>query len=206
MSQALPPAEAPPVCELDRRVLDSVQRLRRQGEAVSALIAGHGAEAQGVRMALAGATVCIARGSEALPEACSTLPGVEYAALLGDAALPGEPFDLILCQRTLSRLRYTEARHAVRTLLRRLRIGGHLYLSLYGIHSELGDHYPDSGKFVEERYALLPADLAERYGLRGPVCLYSERNLFSLLFEAGAGIVHTSTSPAGNVRGIATRI
>ena len=49
-------------------------------------------------------------------------------------------------------------------------------------------------------------ELAARYGIEGPLCLYSERNLFMLLMECGAAVLKTSSSALGHVRGIAARI
>ncbi len=44
-------------------------------------------------------------------------------------------------------------------------------------------------------------------GIDGPVCLYSERNLFSLLMEAGGAVIKTATSALGEqVRGVAARV
>lgn len=190
-------------CELDQWVLAEIGKRRRSGEAVSAMLAGVGAEQQAVRMADAGAHVLLLSDQEAPAHAdVSCLPVTAET----DGPLPLEPFDLILCQRTLCGLRYDEAKAKLQRLLRRLKIGGKLFISLYGIHSELGDHYADSGKLVNDRYAPLAPALAERYGLSGPVCLYSERNLFSLLMEAGGAVIKTSTSALGHVRGIAARV
>jgi hypothetical protein len=70
----------------------------------------------------------------------------------------------------------------------------------------LGDHYPDSEKRVKERFAALPDDIAAKYGIAGPVCLYSERDLFLLLFDAGASVLKTFTTTHGNVKAVGCRI
>ncbi|MBI2308353.1 MAG: hypothetical protein HYU78_13705 [Rhodocyclales bacterium] len=192
-------------CELEQWVLVEVGKRRRSGEAVSAMLAGVGAETQALRMAGAGARVLLLSDKpvDAHPEV-SRLPFAGNAD--SDEPLPREPFDIILSQRTLCGLRYEEARRKLRRLMQRLKIGGKLFISLYGIHSELGDHYADGSKLVNDRFAPLAPALAERYGLPGPVCLYSERNLFSLLMEAGGAVIKTSTSALGHVRGIAARV
>ncbi|MFZ1444919.1 MAG: hypothetical protein WAS49_05520, partial [Candidatus Dechloromonas phosphoritropha] len=59
---------------------------------------------------------------------------------------------------------------------------------------------------VEQRYAPLTPAIAERYGIEGAVCLYSERNLFMLLLEAGASVLRTMTTTHGNVKGVAVRV
>ena len=192
-------------CELDQWALVELGKRRRAGEAVSAMLAGIGAELQALRMADDGARVLLL--SDQAGEAHDGVTRLSLAdSADADAPLLHEPFDIIVSQRTLCGLRYDEAKAKLRRLLQRLKIGGKLFISLYGIHSELGDHYADSGKLVTDRLCPLAPALAERYGLAGPLCLYSERNLFSLLMEAGGAVIKTSTSALGHVRGIAARV
>ena len=120
--------------------------------------------------------------------------------------LPGEPFDIIMVRRGLCQLPYEQARQVVRWLLLKLRIGGKLYVSIHGLHSELSDGYDACEQPVEMRYAALAPAMANRYGITGPVCLYSERNLFMLLLEAGASVLRTMTTTYGNVKGVAVRV
>lgn len=194
-----------PTCELDQWVLDEIARRQRSGEAVTVMNTGVGADLQALRMAAAGCRVLLI--SDQTPQ---ENPNIEHLPTVGladsDDPLPLEPFDIILCQRTLGAVSYAEARNRLRRLLRRLKIGGKLFVSLYGIHSELSDGYPDGAKLVNDRLAPLAPEIAERYGLAMPLCLYSERNLFSLLMEAGGAILKTSTSALGHVRGVAARI
>jgi SAM-dependent methyltransferase len=120
--------------------------------------------------------------------------------------LPGEPFDLIVFNHGLCGMGYEPARKLVRQLLFKLRIGGKLYVSVLGLHSELGDGYPDQERPVAERLAPLAPAIAKKYGIDGPVCLYSERNLFMLLLDAGASVLRTLTTTYGNVKGVAVRV
>ena len=119
---------------------------------------------------------------------------------------PGEPFDLILIRRGLCGLPYDEARRIVRQLLLKLKIGGKLYISVLGLHSELSDGYAASEQSIDQRFSELAPALAEKYNIRQPVCLYTERNLFMLLLEAGASVLRTLTTTYGNVKGIAVRV
>ncbi|HLO64025.1 MAG TPA: hypothetical protein VK165_13785 [Azonexus sp.] len=119
---------------------------------------------------------------------------------------PGQPYDMIVIRRGLCGRPYEQARQLVRRLLLQLRIGGKLYLSVLGLHSELGQDYAGSNVVIEQRFAPLAAPLAEKYGIRQPVCLYTERNLFMLLLEAGASVLRTLTTTYGNVKGIAVRV
>lgn len=193
-------------CELEQWALAQIAKQRRFGETVRAMACGVGAQGHALRMAEAGARVLLLSDQPAPPHVdIVQLPAAAIAD--PEAPLPLEPFDLILDQRTLSGLRYDDARRALRRRMQRLKIGGKLFISLYGIHSELGDNYADSGKLIGERFAPLAPALAGRHGIDGPVCLYSERNLFSLLMEAGGAVIKTATSALGEqVRGVAARV
>lgn len=194
-----------PTCELDQWVLVELAKRHRSGEAVTAMVVGTGAETQALRMAEAGARVLLLTDADAI--AHINIMSAPTRAFADTAMpLPLQPFDIILSQRNLSTLRYTAALAALRCEMKRLKIGGKLFISLYGIHSELGESYPDGGKLVTERLAPVAPGPAKRYGLSEPVCLYSERNLFLLLMEAGGAVLKTSTSALGHVRGIAARI
>ena len=120
--------------------------------------------------------------------------------------LPDEPYDIIVIRHGLCHLPYVEARKVVRQLMLRLRIGGKLYISILGLHSELADGYAHGNHSVEERFSELTPVMAKKYGINGPVCLYSERNLFLLLLEAGASVLRTLTTTYGNVKAVAVRV
>lgn len=119
---------------------------------------------------------------------------------------PGEPFDIIFVRRSLCNVPYEEARRIVRQLLHQLRIGGKLYVSILGLHSELSESYASMELSIEERFSELAPAMAKKYGLHHPVCLYSERNLFMLLVEAGGSVLRTLTTTYGNVKGVAVRV
>jgi hypothetical protein len=120
--------------------------------------------------------------------------------------LPGEPFDIIVIHHGLCGLPYDQARKVMRQLLLKLRIGGKLYVSVLGLHSELSDGYGGLEQPIEERYHPLAPLMANKYGIAGPLCLYSERNLFLLLLEAGASVLRTMTTTYGNAKGVAVRV
>ncbi|MGE5472191.1 MAG: hypothetical protein ACM3X0_15440 [Bacteroidota bacterium] len=119
---------------------------------------------------------------------------------------PGEPFDIIFVRRSLCNLPYAEARQVVRQLLQQLKIGGKLYVSILGLHSDLSEGYAGKELPIEDRFTTLSPALAKKYGIAHPVCLYSERNLFMLLLEAGASVLRTVTTTYGNVKAIAVRV
>lgn len=120
--------------------------------------------------------------------------------------LPDEPYDIIVIRYGLGHLHYNEARSVIRQIMRKLRIGGKLYVSILGINSELGDGYDDRDKMVEERFCNLSPAMIKKYNIKGKVCLYSERNLFLLLLEAGASVLRTLTTTYGNVKAVAVRV
>lgn len=119
---------------------------------------------------------------------------------------PGEPFDIIVARRGLCCMPYDEAKKNVRQLLQQLRIGGKLYISILGLHSELSEGYAAREQIINERFGDLSPALAKKYNIHGPVTLYTERNLFMLLLEAGGSVLRTLTTTYGNVKGIAVRV
>lgn len=193
--------------ELDEMARKEVEKRRRLGNEVSALVFGRDVGDLALRLAAAGARVVVDTSAGNLPSrpGLRSLP-VSLAALPGASMLPEAPFDVVVGQLALHALPYEQAHTALCQLMPLLKIGGKLYLSAYGLHSMLGDYYPDSGKFVEERFAELPPALASLYDLPGPVCLYSERNLITLLFKVGAPVLQSATGALGNIRAVAVRI
>ena len=190
--------------ELDEIAYKEAAKRFRLNKDVSALLFGRDVTELALRMAKAGISVVVDAAAENLP----ALPRLRTMPLsqLEVAALPEAPFDLIVGQLALHSLPYAQARDVLQQLRRLLKIGGKLYLSAYGKHSTLGDYYPDNSKRVQDRFAELPASLAKLYDLHGPICLYSERDLITLLFEVGAPVLHSATSGQGNVRVVAVRI
>lgn len=115
-------------------------------------------------------------------------------------------FDIIVIRRGLCTLPYDQARQTVRQLLFKLKIGGKLYISVLGLHSELSEGYAASDATIDQRFAELAPALAGKYSIHHPVCLYTERNLFMLLLDAGASVLRTLTTTHGNVKGVAVRV
>jgi hypothetical protein len=190
--------------ELDEMACkEAAKRLRLEGH-VSALIFGRDIGELAIRMAKTGTRVVV----DATVEHPPAMPGLRAIPLskLAVDALPEAPFDVIVGQLALHSLPYAQARDTLDQLRQLLKIGGKLYLSAYGVRSTLGDFYPDNGKLVQDRFAELPASLAGVYDLYGPICLYSERDLITLLFEVGVPVLQSATSGQGNVRAIAVRI
>ena len=133
-----------------------------------------------------------------------TYAAMELPSIADD--LPNEPYDIIFIRYGLDHLVYEEARSVIRQLMKKLRIGGKLYVSILGLKSELGDGYSDAEKSVDQRFCHLPPAMIKKYGIKSKVCLYSERNLFLLMLEAGASVLRTLTTTYGNVKAVAVRV
>jgi SAM-dependent methyltransferase len=201
--------------ELERYALEECVKRHRFDSRVSVLILPDKRCEMAVKFGRLGAQVVVAE----VPDLQHDIEGrILAAGLVGEisfvactlSALPddlaGEPFDLIVIRRGLCGVPYAEARRLVRQLLLKLKIGGKLYISVLGLHSELGEAYAASEATIDQRFAELSPALAKKYEIHHPVCLYTERNLFMLLLEAGASVLRTLTTTYGNVKGIAVRV
>ena len=202
---------------LEQLAVDEVLRRSRMGDPVAALDIDCSHSGLFLRLAQAGATVTAcdqddfavavtdAAAAHAVGERVdfvrSPLTALD-SALLADRA----PFDLIVVHRSLPFLPFDAAEAVLRKLVGALKIGGKIYVSAFGKYSELGDHYPDAGRFVQQRFAEIEPAIARKYGISGPLCLYSERDLFLLLFEAGVSVLKTFTTTHGNVKAVGVRV
>lgn len=201
--------------ELERLVLEEVHKRRRFKSSVSALVIPVGCGELATEMAKLGCGVtgiddaryesdfrerALATGKPAelefVPGALDSLP----------AEIPGGPFDIVYIRRGLSSFPYAQTRQILSNLLRHLKIGGKLYVSVLGMHSELGYHYAGAESIIDRRFCPLDPAMARKYGINDPVCLYSERNLFMLLLEAGGSVLRTFTTTHGNIKGISVRV
>lgn len=201
---------------LERLAIEDVQRRTRMGDPVRVLDIDCGHSGLFVRLAEAGAVVTAIDPDDfgtAVRDAADAL-GVgarvhfvraRLADFVAEAA-PTAPFDLIVIHRSLALMPFAEAQAVLRRLTGWLRIGGKLYASALGVHSELGDHYPHAERWVQQRFSALAPEVAAKYGITGPVCLYSERDLFLLLFEAGVGVLKSFTTTHGNVKAVGVRV
>jgi cyclopropane fatty-acyl-phospholipid synthase-like methyltransferase len=114
-----------------------------------------------------------------------------------------EPFHVIVCQRMIHYVSYATALEIVADLRRTLTEDGRLYISASGLHSELGNGYPERSKPVSQRYAALSDEMSSRHAIKGPVCLYSVADLARLLEDAGMLVEQVFASPFGNIKAVA---
>lgn len=201
--------------ENERLALEECAKRQRVDHRVSVLVLPAGRCTLAAKFARLGASVTVGDEPAARQEAEGRIlaaglsDDITFSPLeLADLPLepPGQPYDIIILRRGLCSMPYEQARGVVRQLLLKLKIGGKLYVSILGLHSELGEGYPVGDQPIDQRFAKLAPDLAQKYGIQRPVCLYTERNLFMLLLEAGASVLRTLTTTYGNVKGVAVRV
>lgn len=201
-------------CELEQLALEECIKRRRFEPQVTALVMPASRTplvqqlaAQGV-MVTAGDQASQQKDMEGRILASGLKDNIRFApyALPTLPAAPEAGYDMIFLRRGLCHLPYAEARQTVRGLLRQLRIGGKLYLSILGLHSELGEGYAGAEQPVDQRYAPLAPEVDAIYHINHPVCLYTERDLFLLLLTAGASVLRTQTTSYGNVQAVAMRV
>jgi hypothetical protein len=201
--------------ENERLALEECVKRQRFDRRVSVLVSPAGHCDQAVKFARLGAQVIVVDKAShqrdvegrilasGMKDEITYLP-YELADLPDETT--GEPFDIIFIRRGLCGIPYQEARQVIRQTLLKMKIGGRMYLSIHGLHSELSRDYPDIDQPLDQRYSKLSPTMAEKYGIKGEVCLYSERDLFMLLLDAGASVLRTMTTTYGNVKAVAVRI
>lgn len=202
--------------ENERLALEECAKRQRIDQRVSVLVVPAGRCSLAVKFARLGASVTVGdvttmrQEAEGRVLAAGLRDDITFAAMditdLPAEPPPGQPYDIIVLRRGLCSMPYAQARSVVRQLLLKLKIGGKLYISILGLHSELGEGYPGGELPIDQRFAPLAPAIAEKYGIVRPVCLYTERNLFMLLLEAGASVLRTLTTTYGNVKGVAVRV
>lgn len=201
--------------ELERLALEECFKRKRHDHTVSVFVTPAGRCELATKFARMGAGVDIVDRADSrqelegriLASGCSG----DIRFIGGDLhevaeVLPGEPYDIVFIRRGLCALPYPEAKQIVRQLLQKLKIGGRIYLSILGLHSELGDGYSAVDQPIARRFGPLAASMARKYGIDSDICLYSERDLFMLLLESGASVLRTMTTSYGSVKAVGGRI
>ena len=114
-----------------------------------------------------------------------------------------EAISILHSQRFIHYLTFEEARALLSLLAERMAPSGRIFISASGLHSELGDGYPDRDVAIEDRYSKLSPTMAERHDIRDPVCLYAKEDMERLLSESGFQLCEFLSSDFGNVKAIA---
>ncbi|WP_371323840.1 hypothetical protein VX159_15835 [Dechloromonas sp. ZY10] len=200
--------------ELERLALEECFKRMRHDHTVSVFVTPAGRCELAAKFARMGALVDVADHAECRQDIEGRILAAGCGAeirFLG-AALPEaagqavtEPYDIIFVRRGLCSVPYPEAKRIVRQLLQKLKIGGRIYLSILGLHSELGDGYSALDLPVGKRFGPLAPAIAQKYGISSDICLYTERDLFMLLLESGASVLRTMTTSYGSVKAVGGR-
>ena len=109
--------------------------------------------------------------------------------------------NILYSQRFIHYLRYDEARELVSTLTSRE--GVLVFLSMSGLHSELGKGYSGAGQSLKNRFAHLAPSMAEKHGIDQKVCLYSQEDAERLASDCGLKVKELWLSGFGNVKLVA---
>jgi len=201
---------------LEQLILDEITKQARLNASLLVLDLPCGDGRRAAEMARLGATVL----ASDVPSLASSVTGRALAAEVSElvsfqpCCLECDPlpfdastqFDLIFCHCGLSFIPYAEARRLLTRLLKSLRIGGKLFVTMYGLYSDLGEGYKDYNHPIDTRFCALAPAAAKCYDIKGKICLYSERDLLRMLIEIGSGVLKTFTSTHGAVKGVAVRI
>jgi len=114
-------------------------------------------------------------------------------------------YHYIYSQRTMHYLPYNDAFVLLNGLRTHLVKGfnSKLFVSVSGLHSELGNGYADKDKPISEKFALLSQPMMEKHKISSPVCLYTVEELYTLLTVCGYTVEKIYASAFGNVKAIA---
>ena len=81
---------------------------------------------------------------------------------------------------------------------------GRLYLSVSGLHSELGHGYEAGTAPRAARFGHLAPGMAAKHGIHAAVCLQEEDDLRWLAQRSGYAVQALWTSPFGNLKAVLT--
>jgi SAM-dependent methyltransferase len=192
--------------------LMAIERTRSRASTFAIDIAC-GAGGQAIRLAQEGATVLatdIADMADIIQSVSAGLPGKITFSQLDmrrlDKLHVELQADVIICQRAIHYLPFSDAIGVISAIKRLLAPDGRLYLSASGINSELGDGYAGCNAFLEDRYAELAPAMRGKHGIHGPVCLYSENDLAQLLINGGFAPETIFSSKFGNIKAVARHV
>jgi cyclopropane fatty-acyl-phospholipid synthase-like methyltransferase len=203
--------------DLDSLAIEQIKTAKEQGQyAITALDIGCGQGGQLIRMAQAGATMAIGVDAQNYYDhtrARASENGVasrvhfiqEDMRSLRNTTLDLLTWDVIVCQRAIHYMSYTDALRSVATMHSLLSRNGRLYLSASGMSSELSNGYAEGQKSVRKRFGPLADEMRNKHGIHGNVCLYSSDDMRSLMGEAGVHIEKIWVSDFGNIKVVATK-
>ena len=143
--------------------------------------------------------------AEVRPPGCDMfLPFPEPSHRAEDKKPPS--FDLVISSHSISFIAQPRAVCFLNRLRGYVTTGGLLFISAYGKYSSLAQQYEDAEADLAVRYFPLASGIPSGIDADTKVCLYSERDLCTTLFEAGWSVLRSSTSTDNNVLATAMRL
>lgn len=208
------------VDELDALSIEHVRNMAHTGKLIAVLDVGSGRGAQAARLLAAGAALSIATDREdfsreffALAEHVGGGRAKFLRADLTDSLFnrnliqcaKGQSFDVVVFQRTIHYLPYSQARVALVRIAEVMTSKGRLYISASGLGSELGRGYAHREHSMETRFEILAEDMAHKHGILAPVCLYTCEELVELCESTGLQVLSVQESAFGNIKIVAEK-
>jgi len=198
--------------DLDNKLLELIKE--NEDNALNILDLGCGKGGQTVRMAALGCEVTAVDVQDLgadIYEACERLsvPKNRITFIGHDIRNTGtylkSHYNYIYSQRTLHYLCYDDAVVLLNTVREYLVNGfpSKLFLSVSGLHSELGNGYTGKNINIASRFCPLSDEIGEKHKIHLPVCLYTLEELAALLTACGYKVEKIYASPFGNIKAIA---
>lgn len=122
-----------------------------------------------------------------------------------DASDLPDDIALLHSQRFIHYLEFSEALELFRLFADHMKPASRLFVSASGLHTELGDGYPDRDIPLEDRFSELAPAMAQKHDIHDPVCLYTIEDMEQLLTDAGFRVRDLHASTFGNIKAIAER-
>lgn len=114
-------------------------------------------------------------------------------------------YHYIYSQRAIHYLPYNDAAVLLNALRGNLvkEFSSKLFISVSGLHSELGNGYTHNDKCIDERFCILNQPMMDKHKILLPVCLYTAEELTSLLTACNYIVEKIYASQFGNIKAIA---
>lgn len=106
-------------------------------------------------------------------------------------------FDIVVLQRVLHYLPYSEAKRILKTLRQQTSA---MYLAVTGIGTAIARHYNVRTLSVQDRFGELDEKGKESFYITAPLCLYSEEEIKILLEETDWKKTWSRVSDFGNIK------
>jgi SAM-dependent methyltransferase len=194
--------------EQDRKILQDV--MSREWKVKKALILGSGKGRIGIALALLGFEVVAVdlEDHTAFYETISSTlnfpkPIIFKQVSISDACkeLASKQFSLVLAQRVIHYLPYSEAIQLVQNISRIMNKGASFWFSISPLHSDMGENYLCAQKSIDQRFCTIAPEIQKRFNLYAPVCLYEQSEVENLLNKSHLIKHDLYITSFGNIKG-----